>query len=207
MSTHHKPVGRVPRSGPGDGERVTPGGSGGPDLSRRDALRIAAGSVVAANLATLRAAAAEPSLRFFTAEEFALADALCELLIPADEHSPGARAAGAARFIDAALAESFTDEPRTVWRQGLGLVDAMAVGQHRVRFVELPAAQQTALLQRLSAHEGNPATDEDRFFVELKRRTVHAYYTSRIGIHDELEYKGNTMLGEFVGIDVSREKR
>ena len=28
-----------------------------------------------------------------------------------------------------------------------------------------------------------------------------AYYTSSLGIHDEMEYKGNTLLMEFEGID------
>jgi hypothetical protein len=42
---------------------------------------------------------------------------------------------------------------------------------------------------------------EVRFFIELKRLTVRAYYTSKIGIHDELEYKGNRILQEFAGCD------
>ena len=176
------------------------------DLTRRDALKVAAGSLVAARVATLRAAAAAPDLRFFTPEEFALADALCEILIPADDHSPGARAAGAALFIDGALAEAFTDEPRVQWRAGLKLVRELALREHGRPFVELPPAQQTALMGRLAANEDKPVSVEDRFFAELKRRTVHAYYTSRVGIHDELEYKGNVMLDEFVGTDVSRDR-
>jgi hypothetical protein len=42
---------------------------------------------------------------------------------------------------------------------------------------------------------------EIQFFHELKRWTVRGYYTSKIGIHDELEYKGNRVLTEFVGCD------
>jgi hypothetical protein len=42
---------------------------------------------------------------------------------------------------------------------------------------------------------------EVRFFIELKRLTVRGYYSSKIGIHDELEYKGNRILQEFVGCD------
>ena len=176
------------------------------DLTRRDALKAAVGTVVASQVTALRAAAAAPALRFFTAEEFALADVLCELLIPADEHSPGARAAGAARYIDGRLAEAFTDEPRTTWRTGLELLDALARREQGRRFVEVAAPQQIALLERLAANEQKPVSAEDRFFVELKRRTVHAYYTSRVGIHDELEYKGNVMLEEFVGTDVSGDR-
>jgi hypothetical protein len=32
-----------------------------------------------------------------------------------------------------------------------------------------------------------------------KQATVNGYYTSKIGIHDELKYKGNVFLREFVG--------
>ena len=32
-----------------------------------------------------------------------------------------------------------------------------------------------------------------------KQATIHGYYTSKIGIHDELRYKGNQFLREFVG--------
>jgi hypothetical protein len=32
---------------------------------------------------------------------------------------------------------------------------------------------------------------------------VQAYYTSQIGIKQEMEYKGNSYLNEFVGFDVS----
>ncbi len=48
------------------------------------------------------------------------------------------------------------------------------------------------------AHDRLP---EVRFFIELKSLTVHGYYTSKIGIHDELEYKGNRMLTQYVGCD------
>jgi hypothetical protein len=167
---------------------------------------VAAGTLVASHVTRLRAAAAAPSLRFFTADEYALADTLCETLIPADAHSGGARAAGVAQYIDGWLAEAAGDERRTAWRDGLRQVDAVAVAEHGRRVVELGPAEQTALLQRLSVNEQEPKTPEDRFFVELKRRTVHAYYTSRVGIHEELEYKGNTLLEEFAGTDVSRRE-
>jgi hypothetical protein len=41
------------------------------------------------------------------------------------------------------------------------------------------------------------------FFAELKSKVVHAYYTSEIGIKQEMEYKGNTYQNEFSGFDVS----
>ena len=34
---------------------------------------------------------------------------------------------------------------------------------------------------------------------------LHTYYTSEIGIKQELEYRGNTVQAEFSEIDVSKE--
>jgi hypothetical protein len=39
----------------------------------------------------------------------------------------------------------------------------------------------------------------EEFFANTKQATIHGYYTSEIGIHQELKYKGNKHLVEFVG--------
>jgi hypothetical protein len=54
----------------------------------------------------------------------------------------------------------------------------------------------------MAENETHPKTPEQVFFGELKEATAHAYYTSKIGIHQEMEYKGNTMLPEFVGYEI-----
>ena len=65
--------------------------------------------------------------------------------------------------------------------------------------------QRLALLERIAANEGKPEKPEEHFFKELKSRVVDAYYTSEIGIKQELEYRGNTYQAEFSGVDVSKE--
>jgi gluconate 2-dehydrogenase gamma chain len=182
------------------------------DLTRREALKIAAAAVVIAPAAALGAQAqAARAPKFFTAPEFALVDEITEILIPADAHSGGARAAGAAAFIDGRLAELVDDTPRRVWRDGLARVDALSREMHGQTFVALAPDARIAVVTRMASEEQKPRTDEQkpstdeaRFFTELKTRTIHAYYTSRIGIHDELEYKGNVLLQEFVGEDISK---
>ena len=64
-----------------------------------------------------------------------------------------------------------------------------------------------AVLTRMAKNEGDPKVPEERFFGELKRATATAYYSSKVGIHDEIQYKGNTLLNEFVGEDVSGGNR
>lgn len=138
---------------------------------------------------------------FFTKEEFALVDELTELIIPADDHSPGARAALVAGYIDFRLSESFEGQPKTLWREGLKLIEQLSQEMHGKSFLASSPEQRIALLTRISQNETKPVKPEELFFKELKSRTARAYYTTRIGIHTEMEYKGNTYLKEFAGYD------
>jgi hypothetical protein len=54
-------------------------------------------------------------------------------------------------------------------------------------------------MRDISRSETNPHTPLEEFFVMTKLATVRGYYTSEIGIHQELRYEGNTFLREFVG--------
>jgi hypothetical protein len=49
----------------------------------------------------------------------------------------------------------------------------------------------------VSVGEARPQTDLERFFVTLKQMTVVGYYSSEIGIHQDLEYQGNAYVSEF----------
>lgn len=168
------------------------------EINRRDLIRIGAGAV----LAVPAAFAVTEAPKFFTPAEFALLDELTELMIPADEHSPGARAALVAAYIDGRVAEAFEPKERDDWRNGLKLVDELSRKMHGHSFMEGSAADRVAVLTRMAANEMKPKTPEEIFFGQLKHATVHAYYTSKIGIHQEMEYKGNVMLEQFVGYEV-----
>jgi gluconate 2-dehydrogenase gamma chain len=152
-------------------------------VKRRDLFHIAAGASVA------HAAA---SRKFFTQAELALADELTELIIPADDHSGGARTAKVAEYIDGLLAESFGPEARDTWRKGLKRVESLSIEMHKTSFLKSTPTERVAVVERMS--QGEP------FFAELKSRTIQAYYTSKIGIHDELGYLGNTyQRGDYSG--------
>jgi hypothetical protein len=69
--------------------------------------------------------------------------------------------------------------------------------------MEASPGERVAVLTRMAKNEMNPKTPEEVFFRELKHATAHAYYASKIGIHREMEYKGNVMLEEFVGYEVN----
>jgi Gluconate 2-dehydrogenase subunit 3 len=157
-------------------------------MDRRDVLKFAGGAFV-----YLQLPAAEPGAPlFFTKDEFALLDKLTELLIPADEHSPGARGAGVAAFIDRSVAEAFLPDEKTSWRSGLAAVEKL-----------LRAQQPVAVLANLAAHETDPRTEPEKFFVQLKQATAFIYYSSSVGIHQEMGYLGNVVLPEFKGYDAT----
>jgi len=178
--------------------------SGKGELTRRELIGIAAGAIVASPLARLEiAGAAQQEKSFFTREELDMVDILTDLIIPTDDHSPGARAAGAAAYIDRSLAESREEQPRKIWRDGLKQVDALCRKLHGQPFLKATSGQRVAVLSRMAQNEFHPKSVEEKFFAELKRRTVNAYYTSEIGIHKEMEYKGNTLLKEFAGYEGS----
>jgi hypothetical protein len=170
-------------------------------LTRRELIRIGAGAAVAVG-GVERGFAGERALKFFTPEEFAMVDELSELIIPTDDHSPGARAAGVAAYLDGRLAESIDEENKNQWHDGLQRVDGLAREIHRMPFMQATPEQRVAVLSSISRNEKDPQTPEEKFFVELKYSTANAYYSSKIGIHQDMEYTGNVLLPEFVGYQV-----
>jgi hypothetical protein len=183
-------------------------------ISRRDAMKLTAGAAIAARAGSLAAmaqakAAAAPAVtapRFFTAPELSLLDELTEMILPADEHSPGARAAKVAAYVDERMAERDPGIPdyaneRRLFKEGLAAVDKLSVEMNGRPFLEAAPEKRLEVLTRLAAFEGDEDAPGAPFFHSLKRWTVHAYYTSEIGLQKEIEYKGNRRLREFVGAE------
>jgi gluconate 2-dehydrogenase subunit 3-like protein len=166
---------------------------------RRDILKILSASVLAGPL-QLTAAEADKPL-YFSKDEFALLDSLTEHIIPRDAHSPGAHDAGVAAFIDRSVAEAFLPEEKQAWNKGLAEMNRLSLENNDRPFLKAHKDAQIALLTKLAQGESNPKTDGEKFFRQLKESTVFAYYTSDIGIHKDMEYKGNTIQEQFSGYD------
>ena len=137
--------------------------------------------------------------RFFTPAQHTLVEELSETIIPADSHSGGAKAARVADFIEQTIRESTDDQQKTTWREGLRLIELMSQHYNGKSFVESSTEEKVAVIKVLSDNEHLTEIPEVQLFRELKHLTVRGYYTSKIGIHDELEYKGNRILMEYVG--------
>jgi|SRR5690242_1507838 hypothetical protein len=145
-----------------------------------------------------QAAAKSAAPKFFSADQMALIGVISELIIPTDDSSPGALAAEVPAFIDLMISEA-PAETKKNWTDGLAAVDKMSQSKNGTPFVKATKDQQIALLTDISKNEAKPSTPEERFFKTIKNMTIDGYYTSEIGIHKELKYKGNTYLKEFKG--------
>jgi hypothetical protein len=179
-------------------------------LSRRAALRaIGTGIGTVATLpwlsdegmlafARIQETNAAPQLKVLSPSQFGTLEVLVDAIIPTDERSPGAKQARVADYIDLLLSEA-DRELTLAWFGGLAALDAEAMSRFRAPFSRLGAGQIDAILQSISRNERAPQTPLETFFVMAKRATVNGYYTSKIGIHEELRYKGNTFIREFVG--------
>ena len=148
--------------------------------------------------ATGAAVEAAETPRFFNPQEMATIATISDLIIPSDEHSRGAKAAGVSGFIDLMVSES-SNEIKALWRNGLAAIERMSQQKFSTAFNSAGTEQQISLLKAVSKNERKPKTIEERFFIAIKGMTVDGYYTSAIGIHQELQYKGNAYLKEFVG--------
>jgi hypothetical protein len=141
---------------------------------------------------------AAPKLKALTPAQYATVDAFTDAIIPTDAHSPGAKAARVADYVDLLLSESDASL-RNSWTQGLVALDEAATAKFKAPFVKLTPAQVTEFLTEISANEAQPKTPVEQFFKSTKDATIRGYYTSEIGIHKDLQYKGNQYLPEFVG--------
>ena len=148
--------------------------------------------------AAIQQSPAPAAPRVLSPSHYATLEALVEAIIPADERSPGAKEARVADYIDLLLHEA--DEPlRKIWLDGLAVVDADAQARFGRPVAKLSQEELDRIMSAMSANERDPQTPLERFFVVTKNATIQGYYTSEIGIHQELRYPGNQPQLEFVG--------
>ncbi len=144
----------------------------------------ASGSVAPPEPALLR----DYQPKFFDADDFAALQSFTEILIPADD-TPGARAAHCAHYIDFVLqaAAEYAPEMQKQWR------DAMAALK-QAGFHAADAAGRAALLEAMSKPEREHGSAHPAFaaYRLIKQQNTFAFYTSRAGMIETLDYRGNS---------------
>ena len=131
--------------------------------------------------------------QFFSPADFRSLDAFTAILIPTDA-TPGAREAHVAPFIDFVVnvASEYAPEVQTEWRHAMAWLASQ-------NFADASPGEQLALVRDMAAPERDPSKPHDGFPIYrlIKEMTVRAFYTSRAGLVDTLEYKGNAYLTAF----------
>jgi len=130
--------------------------------------------------------------KFFSAEDFAALQAFTEILIPADD-TPGAKEAHCAHYIDFVLQAS--DSAPNLQKQWH---DAMAALK-QAGFHSAGGKDREALVEAMSKPERDRSTSHPAFaaYRLIKQQNTFAFYTSRAGMIETLDYKGNSYNTEF----------
>jgi len=146
-----------------------------------------------------QAAPPEPPLlrdytpKFFDPVEFAALGAFTEILIPTDD-TPGAREAHCAHFIDFVLQASEGKAPDAIrqWRAAMrALKDA--------GFHDADDRAKAALVEAMSRPERVAGATHPCYgaYRLIKAQNAFAFYTSRAGMIEALDYKGNSYNASF----------
>jgi Gluconate 2-dehydrogenase subunit 3 len=140
----------------------------------------------------------EPQPQFFNKTDFATISRIADLIIPRTD-SPGAIDAEVPAYIDLVVARN-TDQQLVV-ADGLRWLDAEADRIAAKKFLDLSEGEQLSILEPLcEAADSSTGLARGRnvqFFSLIKSLTADGYYTSRVGLIEDLGYKGNTALPSF----------
>ena len=130
------------------------------------------------------------------------AQALCDLIIPADEHSPAASAVGVVDFIDEWISAPYPNQrgDRDIVLPGLTWIDDEAHKRFGKAFAAITAAQKSAIADDIcSAAKAAPQfANAARFFAKFRDLTAGGFYTTPVGMKD-IGYTGNVPLEKFDG--------
>jgi hypothetical protein len=128
---------------------------------------------------------------FFSREDFAALEAFTEILIPTDD-TPGAKEAHCAHFIDFVMTASEGMPVQRQWR------DAMAALK-KLGFHDADAKGRADLVAAMAKPELDPAATHPAYNVYrlIKQQNAFAFYTSRAGLIETLDYRGNSVNLEF----------
>ena len=137
---------------------------------------------------------------FFDAADFAALQAFTEILIPSDE-TPGAREAHCAHFIDFVLQASPAD-PQHRWRDAMRALKAAG-------FHDADPPSRQAIVEAMSKPERDPGATHPAYFVYrlIKQQNTFAFYTSRAGMIESLDYRGNSFNATFPECEHEEHRR
>jgi len=149
---------------------------------------LAEGESIHKHVATKVASNPSTAFKVFNPHQNQTVISLSELIIP-QTNTPGAKVAHVNEFIDVFLS-SESPSKRQEFLEGLQWIDSRSQALFQKPFVQATPEQQTELLTRLSVPNSAETTSGQNFFKLIKNLTVFGYYTSKVGIEEELKFEG-----------------
>jgi Gluconate 2-dehydrogenase subunit 3 len=135
-----------------------------------------------------------------TQDELQTLASLCDVIIPADDHSPAASMVGAHDFIDEWVSAPYEGMRRdgVLIRGGIVWLDGESNRRFSARFSDLTLDQKHAICDDISYAETAAPEFKSaaRFFDKIRRLTATAFYTTQEGM-DDIGYVGNVPLGQW----------
>jgi hypothetical protein len=147
-----------------------------------------------------RAAAYVP--QFFKLDDFKTVEILVEMILPTDDKL-GAKEAKVANYVDFVIfsAREFEPSLQREWIDGLVFLDRESRKRFGSAFRAASEPDRVKLLTEMSLPERDSKAHHQgyAFFRLVKNMTVEAFYTSRIGLIDVLDFQGMNYMSEFPG--------
>lgn len=127
--------------------------------------------------------------KFFSEAEFAVLSMLVDEIIPATD-TASASAAGVPAYID--YVATGNEPLGRLCRQGLAMLT-------KKKFARMKPAGRHRFLRLLCASAEVAKKDgaDERFWIAVKNLTADGYYTSLVGMRDELGFKGGSVLAAY----------
>jgi hypothetical protein len=136
--------------------------------------------------------------RFLSVQEYKALGQLCDIVMPADEASPGACEAGVPFYIDSLLVYA-KPERQQEWHSGLEQVQGAAQARFGRPFEQCQLQEREAIVADMAKNEENPQTPLQNFFRPLKDLTLTGYCLSDAGMRQYLGYRGDRAVKDFPG--------
>jgi hypothetical protein len=128
--------------------------------------------------------------------------ALCDLIIPADDHSPAASSVGVVDFIDEWVSAPYPQQrgDREIVLPGLIWIEAESQRRFGQAFPSLSDAQKSAIADDICSPGKSASQFETaaKFFAKFRDLAAGGFYTTPVGWKD-LGYVGNVSLEKFDG--------
>ena len=128
--------------------------------------------------------------------------ALCDLIVPADDHSPAASSVGVVDFIDEWVSAPYPQQrgDRAIVLPGLIWIEAEAQQRFSKTFPSLNDAQRNAIADDICSADKAASQFQTaaKFFAKFRDLTAGGFYTTPVGWKD-LGYVGNVSLQKFDG--------